>query len=96
MALSTAMFLTSNSVGAYLPTYLLKTQHLPLGTASQIVLIGYLCTLLAHLATGALADRVRRKYATGGTMAPSQGSCRATSVAISSRWSRSVRSDTRR
>lgn len=63
MALSTAMFLTSNSVGAYLSTYLLKTQHLPLGTASQIVLIGYICTILAYLATGALSDLVRRKYA---------------------------------
>lgn len=57
MALSTAMFLTSNSVGAYLSTYLLKTRHLPLGTASQIVLIGYLCTILAHLAGHRRAGR---------------------------------------
>ena len=63
MVLSTAMFLTTNSVGAYLSTYLLKTQHLPLATASLIVLLGYVCTILAYTATGALSDIVRRKYA---------------------------------
>lgn len=63
MVLSTAMFLTTNSVGAYLSTYLLKTQHVPLGSSSLIVLIGYVCTMLAYSGTGALSDLVRRKYA---------------------------------
>lgn len=63
MLLSTAMFLTTNSVGAYLSTYLLKAQHLPLGTASLIVLLGYVCTIIAYSATGILSDTVRRKYA---------------------------------
>ncbi|MEV6902620.1 MFS transporter [Amycolatopsis sp. NPDC051372] len=63
MVLSTAMFLTTNSVGVYLSTYLLKVQHLPLGTASGVVLIGYVFTILAYSATGALSDLVRRKYA---------------------------------
>ncbi|GAB2998968.1 MFS transporter [Amycolatopsis acidiphila] len=63
MALSTAMFLTTNSVGAYLSTYLLKTQHLPLGTTSLVALVGYVCTMIAYSVTGALSDLVRRKFA---------------------------------
>jgi MFS family permease len=63
MVLSTAMFLTTNSVGVYLSTYLLKSQHLPLGTSSGIVLIGYVFTIAAYSATGALSDVVRRKFA---------------------------------
>lgn len=63
MVLSTAMFLTTNSVGAYLSTYLLKVQHLPLATASLIVLLGYVATIVAYSATGALSDLARRKYA---------------------------------
>lgn len=63
MILSTAMFLTTNSVGAYLSTYLLKGQHLPLSTTSLIVLIGYVCTIIAYSGTGILSDFVRRKFA---------------------------------
>ncbi len=63
LAFGTAMFLTTNSVGAYLSTYLLKVQHLPLGTASTVVLLGYIATITAYSVTGALSDLVRRKIA---------------------------------
>lgn len=63
MILSTAMFLTTNSVGAYLSTYLLKTQKLSLDTVSLIVLLGYVSTIITYSATGLISDRIRRKYA---------------------------------
>ncbi|MGO4859542.1 MFS transporter [Arthrobacter sp. 2MCAF14] len=63
MILSTAMFLTTNSVGAYLSPYLLKTQQLPLDTASLIVLLGYVSTIITYSTTGFISDRIRRKYA---------------------------------
>ena len=63
MVLSTAMFLTTNSVGAYLSTYLLKTQKLPLTTVSLIVLLGYISTIITYSTTGIISDRLRRKYA---------------------------------
>ncbi len=63
MVLSTAMFLTTNSVGAYLSTYLLKTQKLPLTTVSLIVLLGYISTIITYSGTGIISDRLRRKYA---------------------------------
>ncbi|BAS12012.1 major facilitator protein [Arthrobacter sp. Hiyo8] len=63
MILSTAMFLTTNSVGAYLSTYLLKTQQLPLDTVSLIVLLGYVSTIITYSTTGFISDRIRRKYA---------------------------------
>jgi SHS family lactate transporter-like MFS transporter len=63
MVLSTAMFLTTNSVGAYLSTYLLTTQKLSLDTVSLIVLIGYVATIIAYTLTGVISDAVRRKYA---------------------------------
>jgi MFS family permease len=63
MILSTAMFLTTNSVGAYLSTYLLKTQNLSLDTVSLIVLLGYVSTIITYSATGIVSDRIRRKYA---------------------------------
>ncbi|NVM96707.1 MFS transporter [Arthrobacter sp. AETb3-4] len=63
MVLSTAMFLTTNSVGAYLSTYLLKTQKLNLPTVSLIVLLGYIATIITYSVTGIISDRVRRKYA---------------------------------
>jgi|GEM_PF-3556709 len=63
MVLSTAMFLTTNSVGAYLSTYLLKTQHLSLNTVSVIVLLGYVATIAAYTLTGVVSDMIRRKYA---------------------------------
>lgn len=63
VVVATAMFLTTNSLTAYLSTYLLKDQHLPLGTASLIVLFGYVCTMTSFAAAGALSDAIRRKYA---------------------------------
>ncbi|WP_138414400.1 MFS transporter [Sinomonas gamaensis] len=63
MVLSTAMFLTTNSVGAYLSTYLLTTQKLSLDTVSLIVLIGYVATIIAYTLTGVISDALRRKYA---------------------------------
>jgi SHS family lactate transporter-like MFS transporter len=63
MVLSTAMFLTTNSVGAYLSTYLLTTQKLSLDTVSLIVLVGYVATIIAYTLTGVVSDRLRRKYA---------------------------------
>lgn len=63
MVLSTAMFLTTNSVGAYLSTYLLTIQKLPLDTVSLVVLIGYIATIIAYTLTGVVSDRLRRKYA---------------------------------
>lgn len=63
MILSTAMFLTTNSVGAYLSTYLLKNQQLPLDTASLIVLLGYVSTIITYSTTGFISDRIHRKYA---------------------------------
>ncbi|MBW4094427.1 MAG: MFS transporter [Acidobacteria bacterium] len=63
MILSTAMFLTTNSVGAYLSTYLLKTQKMSLDTVSLIVLLGYVSTIITYSTTGMISDRIRRKYA---------------------------------
>ncbi|MEE9095171.1 MFS transporter [Pseudarthrobacter phenanthrenivorans] len=63
MILSTAMFLTTNSVGAYLSTYLLKTQGLSLDNVSVIVLLGYVSTIITYSATGFISDRIHRKYA---------------------------------
>ncbi|WP_334173086.1 MFS transporter [Sinomonas sp.] len=63
MVLSTAMFLTTNSVGAYLSTYLLTAQKLSLNTVSLVVLLGYVATIIAYTLTGVVSDVIRRKYA---------------------------------
>jgi SHS family lactate transporter-like MFS transporter len=63
IVLSTAMFLTTNSITAYLSTFLIKVQKLPLGTASLIVLIGLIVTPITYLAGGILSDVIRRKWA---------------------------------
>jgi predicted MFS family arabinose efflux permease len=63
MLLSTAMFLTTNSVGVYVSTFLIKIQHMALGTASLIVLLGYGCTMIAYTVTGIASDYIRRKWA---------------------------------
>jgi MFS family permease len=63
VVLSTAMFLTTNSITAYLSTFLIKVQKLPLGTASLIVLIGLIVTPITYVTGGILSDIIRRKWA---------------------------------
>jgi MFS family permease len=63
VVLSTAMFLTTNSITAYLSTFLIKVQKLPLGTASLIVLIGLVVTPITYVAGGVLSDIILRKWA---------------------------------
>jgi MFS family permease len=63
VVLSTAMFLTSNSLIAYLSTFLIKMEKVPLGTASLIVLLGLIVTPVVYLIAGALSDRYGRKWA---------------------------------
>lgn len=63
VALSTAMFLTTNSLISYLSTFLIKVEKVPLGTASLIVLLGLICTAVTYPLGGALSDVVRRKWA---------------------------------
>lgn len=64
IVLASAMFLTTNSIIAYLTTFLVSVQKLPLGTASIIVLLTSVVTAISYAAAGALSDRVRRAPAT--------------------------------
>jgi SHS family lactate transporter-like MFS transporter len=63
MVLASAMFLTTNSLIAYLSTFLIKVEKVPLGRTSLIVLLGYIVTIITYVAAGTLSDRYRRKYA---------------------------------
>jgi SHS family lactate transporter-like MFS transporter len=63
IVLSTAMFLTTNSMISYLTTFLVKVEKVPLGTASLIVLIGLVCTAVTYPLGGMLSDVIRRKWA---------------------------------
>ncbi|AEA25930.1 major facilitator superfamily MFS_1 [Pseudonocardia dioxanivorans CB1190] len=63
IVLASAMFLTTNSMIAYLTTFLVSVQKLPLGTASLIVLFGLVVTAVSYPATGWLSDVIRRKWA---------------------------------
>ena len=61
--IATATFVSSNAIGAYLSSYLLKGQHLPFGRVTVIVLIGYIATIVAYTSTGYASDVVSRKRA---------------------------------
>ncbi len=63
MTLASAMFITTNSMIAYLTTFLVKVEKVPLGTASIIVLLGLVCTTVTYPLAGALSDVIRRKWA---------------------------------
>lgn len=63
VVLATAMFLTTNSMIAYLSTFLIKVEKVSLGTASLIVLLGLVVTAVTYPAGGALSDVLRRKWA---------------------------------
>ena len=62
-ALSTGTFISSNAIGAYLSTFLLKTEHLSLARTTVIVLIGYVASIAAYTGTGVVSDLVRRNRA---------------------------------
>lgn len=64
VVLASAMFLTTNSFIAYLTTFLVSVQKVPLGTASVIVLITSIVTATSYPLAGALSDRIRRPAAT--------------------------------
>jgi SHS family lactate transporter-like MFS transporter len=63
IVLAGAMFLTTNSMIAYLATFLIKVEKVPLGTASLIVLFGLIVTAITYPLAGILSDRIRRKWA---------------------------------
>jgi MFS family permease len=63
MALATALFLTTNSLISYLSTFLIKVEKVPLGTASLIVLLGLIVTMITYPVTGIVSDTLRRKWA---------------------------------
>jgi MFS family permease len=62
-ALATAVFLTTNSMIAYLSTFLVKVMKLPLGEASLIVLLGLVVTAVTYPLAGMLSDVIQRKWA---------------------------------
>jgi MFS family permease len=63
VVLASALFLTTNSVIAYLTTFLVKVQKVPLGTASLIVLLGSIVTAVSYPLAGALSDATKRRSA---------------------------------
>lgn len=63
VVLATSMFLTTNSMIAYLSTFLIKVEKISLGTASLIVLIALVVTAVTYPVGGALSDVLRRKWA---------------------------------
>ncbi|WP_028933302.1 MFS transporter [Pseudonocardia spinosispora] len=63
IVLASAMFLTTNSMIAYLTTFLVRVQKVPLGTASVIVLLTSLVTAVTYPLTGALSDVTNRRRA---------------------------------
>lgn len=63
VVLATAMFLTTNSMIAYLSTFLIKVEKVSLGTTSIIVLLVLVCTAITYPLGGALSDVIKRKWA---------------------------------
>ena len=63
IVLASAMFISTNSMIAYLTTFLVQVEKVPLGTASVIVLIGLVITAVTYPLTGALSDVIKRRYA---------------------------------
>ncbi|NLU74994.1 MFS transporter [Streptomyces sp. HNM0575] len=63
VVLATAMFLTTNSMIAYLSTFLIKVEKVSLGTTSVIVLLALVCTAITYPLGGALSDVLKRKWA---------------------------------
>jgi SHS family lactate transporter-like MFS transporter len=63
IVVASAMFLGTNSMIAYLSTFLIKVEKVGLGTASLIVLIGLVVTAITYPIGGALSDVIRRKWA---------------------------------
>ncbi|HJP77734.1 MAG TPA: MFS transporter [Pseudonocardiaceae bacterium] len=63
VVLASAMFLTTNSMIAYLSSFLVKVEKVPLGTASLIVLFSLVVTAVTYPAAGALSDVIRRRWA---------------------------------
>lgn len=63
IVLAASIFLTTNSMIAYLTTFLVKTEKVPLGTASLIVLLTLVVTSITYPAVGALSDVIKRRWA---------------------------------
>jgi len=63
IVVATAMFLGTNSMIAYLSTFLIKVEKVGLGTASVIVLLGLVVTAITYPIGGALSDVIKRKWA---------------------------------
>jgi len=63
VVLASAMFISTNSMIAYLTTFLVQVEKVPLGTASVIVGIGLVITAVTYPLTGALSDVIKRRYA---------------------------------
>lgn len=61
--LASAMFLTTNSMIAYLSSFLVQVEKVPLGTASLIVLCSLVVTAVTYPTAGALSDVIRRRWA---------------------------------
>jgi MFS family permease len=62
VVLASGVFITTNSMIAYMSTFLIKVEKVPLGTASLIVFLGLVITTLTYPLAGMLSDVIRRKW----------------------------------
>lgn len=62
VVLATAVFITTNSLIAYQSTFLIKVAKVPLGTASLIVLLSLVVTMVTYPLAGTISDYLRRKW----------------------------------
>ncbi|MBO0874990.1 MAG: MFS transporter, partial [Pseudonocardia sp.] len=63
VVLASGIFMSTNTIIAYLSTFLVKVQKVPLGAASLIVLLGSIVTAVSYPLAGALSDVVNRRSA---------------------------------
>jgi MFS family permease len=63
IVLASAMFTSTNAIIAYLNTFLVQVEKVPLGTASLIVFFGLVITAVTYPLTGALSDVIQRRFA---------------------------------
>lgn len=69
IVLATGVFITTNSMIAYLSTFLIRVEKVPLGTASLIVLLSLIITTVTYPLAGAISDVLRRKWSFFGASA---------------------------
>jgi MFS family permease len=62
MGMATGVFITTNSLIAYMSTFLIRVEKVPLGTASLIVLLSLVITAVTYPLAGTISDFVRRKW----------------------------------